>query len=293
MKNFTLLLLVFAVVFITATGVNAQQDKGVQIEKDPKARIQRTAGLIDLTRPNSVAENQARIERDGPGPGDTPLFLLHANREFVRPGETIDINLIPMVSSTETFYISGMILKPGINGEYDGTIPPAYFNADTGNWGAQYGLQIGQFIKAHVRMFNPEDNYGKHQITFVTHKLVGNDFVLVQQIWVTFYLINAGEFNERFYIDHVKPSRNGLLSVTGRFPMGVPIYYFVGVPRYTYAISGADPNSALYATRNGTLIEGISRATYSSSTMEDVAFWAQYTREAFFKPSAWVDRSAR
>ena len=292
MKNFTLFLFACVTTLLFVAGLDAQTND-IQVEKDPRVRIERTAGLINLTKPGSVAEHSNRVQKDGLGPGDTPLFLLHANREFVRPGETIELSLISMVNSSETYYISGMILKPGTSGEYDGSIPPAYFNAETGNWGAQYGVRTGEFIKAHIRMFNPEDNYGKHQITFVTYRLVGNELVLVQQIWVTIYLVNAGEFNERFYIDTVRPSRNGLLSVTGRFPMGIPLYYFVGVPRYTYSISGPDPGSALYATRNGTLVEGISRATYSSSTMEDVAMWSPYTREAIFKPMAWVDRSAR
>lgn len=290
---------IFLVMFLLLSIVGASfgQVKNISFasssQEEIRARLDHTVGLLDFTNPAAVAENVARMSKGGsPGPGDRTIALLHASKEFVRRGEIVEYSLFPTINSSDSYQISGMVLKPGYTGEYDGSERVGYFDADTSDYGIVNGLRVGQQVKVHSRMFNSEDSMGKLQISFIIVNLTTGE--LVQQIWVQTYLVDAGIFPRPYSVDEVRPRPDGLgLFALGKFPVGIPIYYMIGVPRYGFAITGPNPGDAAYATPNGRRINFLSRIIFNKTTSLDLMMWSPYTRQAIVAPNVRVEVGAQ
>lgn len=250
-----------------------------------KAKIERTTGIVDA-RPEAAKLRAADDFKIGsaPGPGDRAVYLLHANRNFVRRGETLELNLVPIINSKDIHNVGIQVLKSGMDGEFDGTIPPGYFPAET-PYGMIRGTDVLSNIRIHTRMFNQEDNFGRHTFNIVIWDEQGT---LVQQILFDVYLVNAGAYGRWFYADKVNQTQVGL-NLVGKFPVGVPIFYMIGVPDYGTLITGPDPQYAAYATHNGRRVFLYGNIGFFRSVSTDIMMWSPGTRYAVAVPKGFVD----
>ena len=113
-----------------------------------------TRGIIDPVKTSAALSQMPLDKTQGEeppvpsGPGDIPMFLLHANKSFIRWGETVEYRLMPLQEITQKLYVHGRVYRPGLNGHYDGTYPVTYFGGETGNGaGAIYpGPRPGDFF---------------------------------------------------------------------------------------------------------------------------------------------------
>lgn len=295
MKNFFFFVMVF--VFSAAVTAMAQvQHFGLEtpavteIPKDEqaiKALFARTEGLVAPRKTKESDELDERIRtapRDGRVlPGDHPVFILKSTHEFVRPGETFTLSLIPMINTDRTYYIAGQYSKPNFaTGEYDGTIQQVYFSADNGSNGEVRGVRTHNEVRLLSRKFSlDEDNIGRHTFNLSIYDKV--DFRLVQQIIVDIYFINTGRWGRWNHIRRVIPM-GYTWKVLGRFPTGLPIYYMAGIAGYGGLITGPDPQSAPMSTNGNTVI--IDGLIYSRTTAMDLFMWSPVSRYAIVKPYA-------
>ncbi len=286
MKN-TFLVLVTIVAFCV-TGFGQISTKLISQGEDSKSLFEQTAGLIDVTKPDvakrQVEENMENSKGSNFGPGDHPVFLLSSNAEYVRRGEFLELNLVPMINSNRTYQVGFQYLKPGNTGEYDGTQPLEYFSAEVGSYGDIHGIQTLTPIRIHSRQLSQGDPFGRHTFSIAIWDEQG---ILVQQILLDVYLVDAGVWGPWFRIDKINPFNAGY-TLTGKFPTGVPVYYMIGVPRYGSLITGPDPQYAAHASANGTKVVLSGNIQFSKTTAIDIMMWAPFTRYAIVKPKGIV-----
>lgn len=137
-------------------------------------------------------------------------------------------------------------------------------------------------------MFNHEDSAGWFQIDFVIYDNNGN---FIQQIWINIYLIETGPITSPYFLSNIKGRESNLLAY-GNFPIGIPIYYMVGIPRHGYLITGPDPESAAYASDDGKTVELRSRILFSNKTSQDVMMWSPGDRQAICAPHAVIEEGS-
>ncbi len=288
MKTYFLVVLFLAVLSSVGYGQLTQVGP-VQNRQDVaaiKAKFSNTAGLIDLSKPEQakrqIAANMQRTPGEFPGPGDHPVFLLHSSQEFARRGETVELTLVPMITSSERFQPYIQVLRPGYDGEYDGTERVGYSYSETGIFGELQGIQTLSPIKIYTKKFNPEDLFGRHTFNI---PIYGEQGQLVQQILLDVFLVDAGQYGPWTFIHTAREVPNGI-ALTGNFPVGQPIYYLIGVFNYGMLITGPDPQYAAYASPNGKRVMLAGNPGFTRTVSVDVMMWSPNTRYAMVKPKA-------
>jgi len=229
------------VVFVAAA-VSATYAQ-VQVVKERDNPMKTTVGILpEMAKPIDLAANEQPMR-----------FLLHSTKEFVRSGDMVDLTLISMVSSTETFgFFFTKICRAGLNGEVDGkqggcaNIQP-YISYS--GWKA--GVQIGERIKIYNRVFNQEDLRGKYVFSTTVYNNAG---VKLQSVSAEFYLTDTGEEGSPYFISKMEFAPDGRpLIATGKFRVGAPYYCMVGVPTQGFVIWGNNPAYASYSSDGVTL----------------------------------------
>ncbi len=256
-----------------------------------EAKFKTLYGLIDATstavrRPAAEAalsrsEEKMDYRSVPSGPGDHPIFVLRANHQFVNEGETLELSVIPMITMSKTLNGSIQILKPGYSGEYDGSIPPAYAPFSTPSQELE-NIRTLQPIKILSRVFNAEDNPGRYTFNIVTWNSVGG---LEQQVIAEVYYGYAGQYGRYNYISKVAINPQGIV-LTGRFPAGLPIYYYMG-NKFGGTVTGPDAASA--PRSNGTKLVLGSWASWNITVPMDIMIWAPGSRYAILTPIAYVE----
>ncbi len=269
---------------ITKT-VSASSTARVKSEQQIKADFNQLAGVIDAT---AASRRTTGLSNTGkPLPGDQPVFLLKSSHEFIRRGETLNLSLVSMVNRSTPLYIYGQIQKPGeTGGEFDGTQPVRYYQADNNNHGFVNELRPFSEIKLLSRLFTGEDSLGRHTFNVVVVDTAGR---LVQQLIVDIYLVNAGQYGRHYYVQSAQPMTNEFM-MTGRFPTNIPIYYIVGAPDAGSIMTGPDPQSAAYSDGTNVVVWGAGME-FPRTTSLDVFMWSPGSRYAIVKPHVWAQDS--
>lgn len=288
MKKISFLFSIALMAIMAITAVGQVQSFSPSGNAEPAVladRFRNLEGMIDVTNRDlrSVAVSGSNLaKKDRPSPGDEPVFLLRANHDFIRRGETLEVDLVPMITTSRTFYATGQSLRPGDNGEYDG-FPLAYVTPDNGNYGQIAGTVAAKPIKFFSRTFGQEDNLGRHTYNIVITDDAGR---LVQQIIVDFYLVNAGRWGRLGYIQSATATGNSI-SMTGRFQTGLPIYWMTGSPDAAITIIGPDPRYAAYSY-DGVSLWIIGMQGFTRTTAQDIMLWSPVMRYATVKPRALI-----
>ena len=277
MKSTVILVLLFLVGGTTAFGqitvVTGKDDKGQLIQPNV------VFGRQEMTKPTQV-----------PGilPNEPMTFLFHSTKEFVRRDENFTVSLVSMVNMPETTIIdfNGKICKAGIDGEWSGSKRSgcADFYPNISFAGFKKGLTAGEPIKIYTGSFGREYLNGKSLISVK----VWSAGLLVQEASVEIFLMDTGTVPRPYYISKVEVSPDGhSLTATGRFRVGAPYYYFVGVLEYGYVTSSTNPMYAAYSTDGVTLRIPV-RVWFLRATSEDVAIMTPGD-PALAKPNAFVE----
>ncbi len=293
MKNYFFSILAISLFVVSALGQLQKTGSSAESyspdELKIKERFDHTVGLVDVSGKGKELVTGVRtstVTTTGAadfGPGDTPAFLLHVNatKGFVRRGEIVDFTLYPTSNSSQTYYVGGQIYKPGYDGYYDGSERIGYFGAPN----AIRGTEVGESIEVYSRMFNQEDSNGWFQISVAVWDTNG---VLVQQLWANLYLTTTGPYSSWYFIKEVKAADYSL-QLQGQFPVGLPIFYMVGIPNYGFTITGPNPQYAVYSTQNGKRLVLPTRVQFNSKAAIDIMLWSPVTREATIAPKSLVE----
>ncbi len=289
MKTILFVTLLIAAVFGVSTVTAQVQVRSAKRENPAaiKERMVNTQGLIDI-----IKQDRGAIVSDTPlvrsrggrfGPGEHPVFLLQANLDFVRFNETLDLHLVSMINSNKTYEINVMVLRPGQEGEYDGTQPPAYFSADNDNYGEVVGLHPFTSVKLYSRTFNNEDPVGRYSFSIAIFDAATG--ALEQQIIYETYLLNSGQFSPNFFVKSVQAS-NDAMTLNGKFQAGQPVFYQINVPGGGSILSGPDPRYV--PVSDGSTLTLPIGTTVSKVIAIDVYMWSPYSRYAITKSRAAV-----
>lgn len=212
-------------------------------------------------------------------PGETPLFVLHSTNQFARYNQSVTYSLVALQNIRQKVCVYGQVLKPGREMYYDGTYPEGYFYLDSGDGGCVSGVGAGRFIKVYTRTVNNDDLRGTSIINFI---ITDENGQLLQQIISDLYIVQSGPFAPMYYVKNIKTNGSSYV-LTGKFPVGLPIYYMIGVPEMGYSFSGSGPDHGVISL-NGQKLSLYGSPMFSSSASIDFMGWDPVTRQAIIAP---------
>lgn len=264
-------------------------EKATPDQSAMEAQFKSIQGVVDVSTPRArdMAVRRSltadKVGSEDPfGPGDHPLFLLDSNHEFIQEKENLELSFLPIVTSHRSYSGSIQILRPGDDGQYDGTFPVSYVPFTTKN-GMIENPNAGVSIPIFSRVFNSEDRSGRWTFNIVTWDERNN---LAQQIIFDVYMDDAGRWGRFFYIDKANPNSTGVV-LRGRFPTATPIYYAVKTSRGGGFFIGPDPHFAAFS--NGTNLTVPGAMSFNRTTTVHILLWAPGSRYAFVKPNAYAE----
>jgi hypothetical protein len=297
--KYTVLALTIAIVALTSVnfgqGLSVNNDEALS-PSQVEARMRASAGIIDFAQAKSATDLDRAVQRNVSamqrqrserfGPGDRPTFLLNSNLEFAQTGETMNLSLSSMVTTNRKYTIGIQILKPGPDGDYDGTVPPTYASPLLAG-GRIKSPELNESFPIYAKIFTDDDTIGRWRFNVL---IWDENYQLVQQLWFDVHHVDSGPWEPWFIIKKIEPTSGGYV-LTGNLPLNIPIYYRVGAGRYVATITGPDPQFA--PRSDGHTVTLFCNAGFAHVVALDFTMWSPYTRQAIVKPKGYVQYPAQ